>query len=87
MWVSLACAATALTVSRAQAEALLVIDVESGKVLYGHNAGNPWYPASVTKLMVEGAGSVILAVRALTARKNANSSTASGCVRRTFPVA
>ena len=34
MWVSLACAATALTVSRAQAEALLVIDVESGKVLY-----------------------------------------------------
>ena len=32
MWVSLACAATALTVSRAQAEALLVIDVENGKV-------------------------------------------------------
>ena len=51
MWVSLACAATALTVSRTQAEALLVIDVETGKVLYGHNAGYPWYPASVTKLM------------------------------------
>ena len=51
MWVSLACAATALTVTRAQAEALLVIDVENGKVLYAHNAGNPWYPASVTKLM------------------------------------
>jgi D-alanyl-D-alanine carboxypeptidase len=51
MWVSLACAATALTVSRAHAEALLVIDAESGKVLYAHNAGYPWYPASVTKLM------------------------------------
>jgi D-alanyl-D-alanine carboxypeptidase len=36
---------------RAQAEALLVIDAESGKVLYAHNAGYPWYPASVTKLM------------------------------------
>jgi D-alanyl-D-alanine carboxypeptidase len=38
-------------VSRAGAEALLVIDSESGKVLYAQNAGYPWYPASVTKLM------------------------------------
>jgi D-alanyl-D-alanine carboxypeptidase len=51
MWVSIGCAATALTMSRAQAEALLVIDAENGKVLYAHNAGSPWYPASVTKLM------------------------------------
>jgi D-alanyl-D-alanine carboxypeptidase len=51
MWVSIACAATALAMSRAQAEALLVIDVENGKVLYEHNAGYPWYPASVTKLL------------------------------------
>jgi D-alanyl-D-alanine carboxypeptidase len=51
MWVSIACAATALAISRAQAEALLVIDAENGKVLYAHNAGSPWYPASVTKLM------------------------------------
>ena len=33
MWVGVACAATGLTVSRAGAEALLVIDSESGKVL------------------------------------------------------
>jgi len=51
MWVGVACAATGLTVSRAGAEALLVIDSESGKVLYAQNAGYPWYPASVTKLM------------------------------------
>jgi len=34
-----------------RAEALLLIDVESGKVLEGENATYPWYPASVTKLM------------------------------------
>jgi len=51
MWVGIACAATALTVTRTWAEALLVIDAESGRVLYSQNAGQPWYPASVTKLM------------------------------------
>jgi D-alanyl-D-alanine carboxypeptidase len=51
MWVSLACAATGLAMNRAQAEALLVIDVENGRVLYAQNAGYPWHPASVTKLM------------------------------------
>ena len=35
----------------ARAEALLVVDVESGKVIHGENATYPWYPASVTKLM------------------------------------
>src|SRR6516165_4835282 len=51
MWVGIACAATALTVTRTRAEALLVIEAESGRVLYAQNAGQAWYPASVTKLM------------------------------------
>ncbi len=51
MWVGIACAATGLTMSRAGAEALLVIEAENGKVLFAQNAGYPWYPASVTKLM------------------------------------
>jgi D-alanyl-D-alanine carboxypeptidase len=37
--------------STAGAEALLLIDVDSGKVLHAENATYPWYPASVTKLM------------------------------------
>jgi D-alanyl-D-alanine carboxypeptidase len=49
--VALAGAATGLTSSPAAAEAQLVIDVESGKVLYAENATQPWYPASLTKLM------------------------------------
>jgi D-alanyl-D-alanine carboxypeptidase len=51
MWAGIACAAMALTAARAQAEALLVVEAESGKVLYAQNAGYPWYPASITKLM------------------------------------
>jgi D-alanyl-D-alanine carboxypeptidase len=35
----------------AQAEALLVIEADSGKVLQADNATYPWYPASVTKIM------------------------------------
>ena len=35
----------------ARAEALIVVDAESGRVLYQENATYPWYPASVTKLM------------------------------------
>jgi D-alanyl-D-alanine carboxypeptidase len=34
-----------------RAEALLLVDVESGKVINEQNATAPWYPASVTKLM------------------------------------
>jgi D-alanyl-D-alanine carboxypeptidase len=34
-----------------QAEALLLIEADSGKVLQAENATYPWYPASVTKLM------------------------------------
>ena len=51
MWVGIACAATALSVTRTRAEALLVIEADSGRVLYAQNAGQAWYPASVTKLM------------------------------------
>ncbi|TAK47527.1 MAG: D-alanyl-D-alanine carboxypeptidase [Xanthobacteraceae bacterium] len=35
----------------ARAEALLLIEAASGKVLHAEHATNPWYPASVTKLM------------------------------------
>ncbi len=35
----------------AHAEALLLVEAESGKVLQAENATYPWYPASVTKLM------------------------------------
>ncbi|MEH3146391.1 MAG: serine hydrolase [Methylobacterium frigidaeris] len=30
---------------------MLVVDVDSGKVLYGQAATDPWFPASITKLM------------------------------------
>jgi len=35
----------------ADAEALLVVEADTGKVLQAENATYPWYPASVTKLM------------------------------------
>jgi D-alanyl-D-alanine carboxypeptidase len=38
-------------VTRAQAEAQLLIEASTGKVLHAENATYPWYPASVTKLM------------------------------------
>jgi D-alanyl-D-alanine carboxypeptidase len=42
----------ALLASRnAHAEALLLIEADSGKVLQAENATIPWYPASVTKIM------------------------------------
>lgn len=37
--------------SRAFAEAALLVDAATGKVLHAENATYPWYPASVTKLM------------------------------------
>ena len=45
----LAFALTAAT--RAHAEAKLLIEAATGKVLHAENATYPWYPASVTKLM------------------------------------
>jgi len=44
-------AMAALAPRAASAEALLVVEVETGKVLQAENATYPWYPASVTKLM------------------------------------
>jgi len=35
----------------AAAEALLLVEADTGKVLHAENATYPWYPASVTKLM------------------------------------
>ena len=35
----------------AQAEALLVVEADTGRVLQADNATYPWYPASVTKMM------------------------------------
>ena len=37
--------------TRANAEAKLLVEASTGKVLHAENATYPWYPASVTKLM------------------------------------
>jgi D-alanyl-D-alanine carboxypeptidase len=47
----IACAATSLAAARAGAEALLLIEADTGKVLHAENATMPWYPASITKIM------------------------------------
>src|SRR5256712_13039419 len=44
-------AVSAIGITRAASEALLLIEADSGKVLHAENATHPWYPASVTKLM------------------------------------
>jgi len=46
-----ASAALLVGVKAASAEAALLIDADSGRVLYAENATSPWYPASVTKIM------------------------------------
>ena len=49
---ALAALALVLTAqARAHAEAKLLVDAATGKVLHAENATYPWYPASVTKLM------------------------------------
>ncbi len=55
----IACAAAAVAVvsllgapkARAGAEAQILIEASTGKVLHAENAGYPWYPASITKVM------------------------------------
>jgi len=42
---------TTLDVRSSRAEAVLLVDVDSGKVISEKNATYPWHPASVTKLM------------------------------------
>jgi len=50
--LGLAAAALALAgTTHARAEAQLLIEAATGKVLHAENATYPWYPASVTKLM------------------------------------
>ena len=52
MILGLAAGALALIATdRARAEAQLLIEASTGKVLHAENATYPWYPASVTKLM------------------------------------
>jgi len=51
-FIGLAVLAVALAApARAHAEAKLLIEADTGKVLHAENATYPWYPASVTKLM------------------------------------
>jgi D-alanyl-D-alanine carboxypeptidase len=45
------CAVAALSVTPAAAEAMLVIEADTGKVLHADQATTPWYPASITKIM------------------------------------
>src|SRR5579871_6159681 len=49
--IALVSTITLASVSVANAEALLLVEAETGKVLQAENATYPWYPASVTKLM------------------------------------
>src|SRR5436190_2854504 len=44
-------AATFATALPAHADAQLLLEADTGKVLYADNANYPWYPASLTKLM------------------------------------
>jgi D-alanyl-D-alanine carboxypeptidase len=46
-----AASALAFAPHATKAEALLVVEADTGKVLQADNATMPWYPASVTKLM------------------------------------
>jgi D-alanyl-D-alanine carboxypeptidase len=50
-WLVLAAALAVVAPRVVHAEALLVVEADSGKVLQAENATYPWYPASVTKLM------------------------------------
>ncbi len=50
-WILIVAALAALTPRIAQAEAWLVVEADTGKVLQADNATMPWYPASVTKIM------------------------------------
>src|SRR6202522_1309469 len=50
-WIVLVTALVLAAPRLAHAEALLVIEADTGKGLEAENATYPWYPASVTKLM------------------------------------
>jgi D-alanyl-D-alanine carboxypeptidase len=57
-------AACAFATSQAQAGPYLLVEASSGRVIAQSDAGRPWYPASVTKLMT-----VYVAFRAMRERK------------------
>jgi D-alanyl-D-alanine carboxypeptidase len=50
-WIVVAAALVVVAAPTVHAEALLVVEADTGKVLEAQNATYPWYPASVTKLM------------------------------------
>jgi D-alanyl-D-alanine carboxypeptidase len=50
-WILTAAVVAVVTPGTASAEALLVVEADTGKVLQADNATMPWYPASVTKMM------------------------------------
>lgn len=50
-WIVVVAVLAVLVPRVAHAEALLVVEADTGKVLQAENATYPWYPASVTKLM------------------------------------
>jgi len=50
-WIVLIAVLTTFAPRLAHAEARLLIEADSGKVLEAENATIPWYPASVTKMM------------------------------------
>jgi D-alanyl-D-alanine carboxypeptidase len=50
-WIVLVAALVVAAPRFARAEALLVVEADTGRVLQAENATYPWYPASVTKLM------------------------------------
>src|SRR5712671_4258137 len=43
--------AITLSASPVRAEALILVEADTGKVLAAENATQPWYPASITKIM------------------------------------
>jgi D-alanyl-D-alanine carboxypeptidase len=50
-WIVVVAALAIIVPDVVHAEALLVVEADTGKVLQADNATYPWYPASVTKLM------------------------------------
>ena len=50
-WIAVIALLAVVAPRVANAEALLVVEADTGKVLQADNATYPWYPASVTKLM------------------------------------
>jgi D-alanyl-D-alanine carboxypeptidase len=50
-WIFFVAALAVVAPRAVHAEALLVVEADTGKVLQADNATMPWYPASVTKIM------------------------------------